>query len=65
MGALPVKTNMNDVMNKKNVLEAAPSVVIQQVSTDKTQAYVCVVCIKEQKNEALDALRKFGVSRYL
>ncbi|MBD9219088.1 MAG: V-type ATP synthase subunit I, partial [Clostridiales bacterium] len=58
MGALPVKTNMNDVIN--SVLEAAPSVVIQQVSTDKTQAYVCVVCLKEQKNEALDALRKFG-----
>lgn len=57
-GAVPVKTNTDELL--KTVLEEVPSAVMQKVSSDKTQTYLCFICLKEEKGKLLEALRPFG-----
>ncbi len=57
-GVVPVKTNTDTLLNA--LLEEVPSAVMQRVSTDKTQAYLCFICLKDEKNKALEILRQFN-----
>lgn len=58
MGMVPVKTNISSLLN--NVLERASSSVIQQIGSDKNEIYLFLICLKEEKTSALEALREFG-----
>ena len=60
MGTVPAKTNMDILLN--SVLEDAPSAVIQKVSSDKLQTYLCIICLKEEKPKVLESLRQFSFS---
>ena len=60
MGTVPAKTNTDVLLN--SVLEEAPSAVVQKVSSDKLQTYLCFICLKEEKPKVLDALRQFSFS---
>lgn len=57
-GVVPVKTNTDNLLN--TVLEEAPSAVIQKVSSDKIQTYLCIICLKEEKTKVFEALRQFN-----
>ncbi|GFI62559.1 hypothetical protein IMSAG049_01743 [Clostridiales bacterium] len=58
MGTVPVKTNIDVLLN--TVLEETPSAVMQKVSSDKAQTYLCFICLKEEKAKVLEALRQFS-----
>jgi len=58
MGMVPIKSNISSVLNQ--VLEKAPSSVIQQIGSDKIQIYLFIICLKAEKLDALEALREFG-----
>ena len=60
MGTVPAKTNVEKLLT--TVLEQAPSAVIQKVSSDKLQIYLCFICLKEEKPTVLEALREFSFS---
>ena len=57
-GVVPIKTNTDNLLNA--VLEEAPSAVIQKVSSDKIQNYLCFICLKEEKPKVLETLRQFS-----
>ena len=57
-GVVPIKTNTDNLLNA--VLEEAPSAVIQKVSSDKIQNYLCFTCLKEEKPKVLETLRQFS-----
>ena len=57
-GVVPIKTNTYNLLNA--VLEEAPSAVIQKVSSDKIQNYLCFICLKEEKPKVLETLRQFS-----
>ncbi|MDY4082575.1 MAG: V-type ATP synthase subunit I [Candidatus Metalachnospira sp.] len=58
MGVVPVKTNYDVLLN--SVLEEAPSAVVQKVSSDKTQTYLCLICLKDEKSKVLESLKQFS-----
>ena len=60
MGTVPAKTNVEKLIT--TVLEQAPSAVVQKVSSDKLQIYLCFICLKEEKPTVLEALREFSFS---
>ncbi len=57
-GVVPIKTNTDNLLNA--VLEEAPSAVIQKVSSDKIQNYLCFICLKREKPQVLETLRQFS-----
>lgn len=57
MGAVPAKTNTDTLLN--TLLEEVPSAVMQKVSSDKTQIYLCFICLKDERSKALEILRQF------
>ncbi len=58
IGAVPIKTNTDNLI--KTVLDEAQSAVIQKVSSDKMQTYLCCICLKDEKAKVLEALRQFN-----
>ena len=60
MGTVSAKTNMETLIT--SVLQEAPSAVIQKVSSDKLQTYLCFICLKEEKPKVLETLRQFSFS---
>lgn len=60
MGIVPIKADMSSLLN--SVLEKSPSTVIQKVNADKTQIYLFVICLKEEKADILEVLRGFDFS---
>lgn len=45
-----------------DVQAAAPSVIVQEVSKDKQQKYYTFICLKEEKEQLLEALRPYNFS---
>ena len=60
LGAAPVKTDT--VQMTADVQAAAPSVIVQEVSKDKQQKYYAFICLKEEKEQLLEALRPYNFS---
>ena len=60
LGAAPVKTDT--VQMTADVQAAAPSVIVQEVSKDKQQKYYTFICLKEEKEQLLEALRPYNFS---
>ena len=60
LGAAPVKTDT--VQMAADVQAAAPSVIVQEVSKDKQQKYYAFICLKEEKEQLLEALRPYNFS---
>lgn len=60
LGAAPVKTDT--VQMTADVQAAAPSVIVQEVSKDKQQKYYAFICLKEEKEQMLEALRPYNFS---
>lgn len=58
MGMLPATADGTEI--GKRLAEAAPEAELLEVSSDDDQRYVCLVCLKEEKEEALEELRKAG-----
>lgn len=59
-GCVPIKTNLEEMLT--TVLEEVPSAVMQNVSADKNQTYLCFICLKEEKSRILEVLRRFSFS---
>ncbi len=57
-GVVPVKTDTDALLN--TLLEEVPSAVMQKVSSDKSQTYLCFICLKDEKSKALEILRQFN-----
>lgn len=58
LGMLPAAVNTVEVCSE---LEAsAPESEMLMVSADKDQSYVCLICLSEEKEDALEQLRKYG-----
>lgn len=57
-GFVPIKTNLETMLN--TVLEEVPSAVMQKVSSDKSQTYLCFICLKDEKSKILEVLRRFN-----
>ena len=60
LGVAPVKTDT--VQMTADVQAAAPSVIVQEVSKDKQQKYYTFICLKEEKEQLLEALRPYNFS---
>lgn len=58
MGMLPSSADGSEI--SKELAQSAPECELFEVSTDDDQRYVCVVCLREEKEEALEELRKSG-----
>ncbi|MCD8037039.1 MAG: V-type ATP synthase subunit I [Clostridiales bacterium] len=57
-GVVSVKTDTDALLN--TLLEEVPSAVMQKVSSDKSQTYLCFICLKDEKSKALEILRQFS-----
>lgn len=57
-GIVPIKSDMSSLLN--DVLDKAPSSVVQQVCSDKNQIYLLIICLKDEKAETLASLKKYG-----
>ncbi|WP_317853727.1 V-type ATP synthase subunit I [Chakrabartyella piscis] len=57
-GTTNAKTNFAELAVELQV--ASPSVIVEQVSADPQQMYISFICLKEERDAALDALRKFS-----
>ncbi len=60
LGTAPVKTDT--VQLTADVQAAAPSAIVQEVSKDKQQKYYAFICLKEEKEQLLEALRPYNFS---
>lgn len=58
LGTVAVKTKLEDLL--QTVLEKVPSAVVQQVSADVQQMYISIICLKEERDLAYEALREFA-----
>ena len=58
LGMLPAAADLKEA--RKALEDAAPESELFEVSADKEQHYVVLVCLKEAQTEALAALRTFG-----
>ncbi|NCC16065.1 MAG: V-type ATP synthase subunit I [Clostridia bacterium] len=58
LGTVGNKTKFEALLQA--VLEKAPSSVVQQVSADAQQIYLSVICLKEEREQLLEALREFA-----
>lgn len=58
LGMLPSAANGAEV--GAGLAEAAPESELFEVSSDEDQRYLCLVCLKEEKEAALEQLRKYG-----
>lgn len=58
LGMLPAAADLQEA--RKALEDAAPESELFEVSADKEQHYVVLVCLKEAQTEALAALRTFG-----
>ncbi len=60
LGAVNAKADSSKLL--QGLLEAAPSAVAQEISKDKQQKYYSIICLKEEKEQVLDALRPYDFS---
>lgn len=58
LGATPAKTDTAKLILA--VLEAAPGAMVWEVCSDKQQKYYSAICLKEEKEQILEALRPFN-----
>lgn len=58
LGATPAKTDTAKLIPA--VLEAAPGAMVWEVCSDKQQKYYSAICLKEEKEQILEALRPFN-----
>lgn len=58
LGMLPAAADGTEIGNA--LYDAAPECELFEVSADKEQHYVCIVCLKEECEQALEALRSAG-----
>ncbi|WP_313525368.1 V-type ATP synthase subunit I [Anaerotignum sp.] len=58
LGTVGIKTKFEDLL--QTVLEKVPSAVVQQVSADVQQIYISIICLKEERDLALETLREFA-----
>ncbi len=59
-GTLPLKTKFNVVYEE--IIKNVPTAVISKVSEDKQFSYICMICIKEQKDILVALVKKYGFS---
>ncbi|WP_169515419.1 V-type ATP synthase subunit I [Anaerovorax odorimutans] len=58
LGTVNIKTKFEELLQA--VLGKAPSAVVQQVSADVQQIYISIICLKEERDQAFEALREFA-----
>ncbi len=60
LGMLPAEANGSEIGGA--LREAAPESELFEVTSDKEQRYVCLVCLKEECDDALEVLRSVGLT---
>ena len=58
LGMLPASADLGEA--QKTLAEAAPESQMYEISADREQHYVLLICMKDELTEALAALRTFG-----
>ena len=60
LGSVPASLELGDVSTA--LAEAAPEAQLYSVSTGPEQHYVCVICLRTEQQQAVEALRAFSYS---
>lgn len=58
LGTTNAKTNFGEL--ELELHSAAPSAIVEKVNVDPQQMYISVICLKDERDEALESLRKYS-----